>query len=262
MSAPFVVDAHFHDKLMGGFVAERTDLPTMLALLDRLNIRLVVSTSQESLMLGGGLATARRVFEQSKGRIYYLGAFDPHHAAECLAALREAVGWPGFVGLKLHPPLHATMADDPSYRPAWEFAAEHELTILTHSWSLSDYNPSQRFATPERFEVFIREFPGVRFVFGHAGGRGTGRAQAVRLANQYPNVYLDIAGDIYCRGLIEELVATVPVERILFGSDYPMMDPRSNLTRVLLAPVSTEAKRRMLVDNAIQAYRLSAERAT
>ena len=53
----------------------------------------------------------------------------------------------------------------------------------------------------------------------HAGGRGTGRPQAVRLANLYPSVYLDIAGDIYCRGLSEELVASGPPDRILYGSD-------------------------------------------
>ncbi|MDD5705896.1 MAG: amidohydrolase family protein [Kiritimatiellae bacterium] len=256
MSAPFIVDAHAHDHLMGQFVAEPTGIGPMLAIMDRLRIRLAVSTSQEALALGGGLAEARRIFEQSRGRIYYLGVFDPNRAAASLTVLREAVGWPGFAGLKLHPPLHAVMADDPRYRSAWEFAAEHDLTILTHSWSLSDYNPSQRFATPERFEGCIRDFPGVRFVLGHAGGRGTGRAEAVRLANRYPNVYLDIAGDIYCRGLIEELAATVPAERILFGSDYPMMDPRSNLTRVLLAAIGTDAKRLMLADNAIRAYRL------
>ena len=256
MNAPFIVDAHAHDNLMGLFIAEPVGLSAMLAMMDRSNVRLAVSTSQESLMLGGGLAAARDVFTQSQGRVYYLGVFDPKHSTECLRALREAVGWPGFVGLKLHPPLHTTMADDPSYRPAWEFAAKHDLTILSHSWSLSDYNASQRFATPERFEAFIRDFPKIRFVFAHAGGRGTGRAEAVRLSNRYPNVYLDIAGDIYCRDLIEELVASVPVERILYGSDYPMLDPRSNLTRVLLAPISVEAKQRILVDNAMQAYNL------
>ena len=257
MTQPFIIDAHLHDNLMGLFIAEPTGLDAMLRMMDRLNVRLAVCTSQEALVLGGGLASARRAFEQSDGRGYYLGVFDPNHPAECLRALREAVGWPGFVGIKLHPPFHTTMADHPGYRPAWDFAAEHGLTILTHSWSLSDYNPAQRFATPERFECYIREFQQVRFVFGHAGGRGTGRAHVVRLANLYPRVYLDIAGDIYCRGLIEDLAASVPADRILFGTDYPMMDPRSNLTRVLLSPVSTEAKRLILADNAMRAYQLA-----
>jgi uncharacterized protein len=257
MNDDFIVDAHVHDNLMGLFIAESIGLAPMLAMMDRLGVGLAVSTSQEALMLGGGLAAARRVFEQSRGRVYYLGVFHPGRPAESLTALREALNWPGFVGLKLHPPLHTTMADDPAYRPAWEFAAEHDLTVLAHTWSLSDYNPAQRFATPERFEGYVRNFPAVRFVLAHAGGRGTGRAQAVRMTNAYPNVYLDFAGDIYDRGLIEELVAAVPAGRILYGSDYPMMDPRSILTRVLLAPVATEAKKRILRDNAMQAYKLA-----
>jgi predicted TIM-barrel fold metal-dependent hydrolase len=256
MSEPFIVDAHLHDNLMGLFIAEPTGLTALLAMMDRLNVRLAVSTSQEALALGDGLAAARRVFEQSKGRVYYLGAFDPRRAAQSLASLRKAVGWPGFVGLKLHPPFHSTPADDPAYRPAWAFAAEHDLAILTHSWSVSDYNPAQRLATPERFETFIRDFPGVRFVLAHAGGRGSGRAEAVRLARCHPNVYLDFSGDIHCRGLIEELAASAPSERILYGSDYPMMDPRSNLTRVLLADVPLKMKQMILMENATRAYRL------
>jgi uncharacterized protein len=260
MKPPFIVDAHLHDNLMGLFLAEPTDTAALLAFMDRLQIRYAVCTSQDALVLGSGLDTARRVFEASQGRIYYLGVFDPRYKQECLQALHGAVGWPGFVGLKLHPSFHQTMADDPAYRPAWEFAAEFNLTILTHSWSVSDYNPSQRFSTPDRFEEFVRDFSGVRFVLGHAGGRGTGRAVAVRLANEYPHVYLDLAGDIYCYRLIEELTAAMPVEKILFGSDYPMMDPRSNLTRIWLAPISAETKQKILVDNAMIAYRL-AERA-
>jgi predicted TIM-barrel fold metal-dependent hydrolase len=256
MTSTFIVDAHVHDRLTGLFITEPTGLAAMLAAMDRSNVRLAVCTTMESLVFGGGLAAARRVFEQSQGRVFYLGGFAPRRAELCLKALRAAVGWPGFVGVKLHPPFHATPADHPAYRPAWEFAAEHDLTILAHSWSVSDYNPSQKLATPDRFECFIRDFPQVRFVLGHAGGRGTGRTQAVRLANQYPHVYLDFAGDIYCRGLIAELAGAVPAGRVLYGSDYPMMDPRSNLTRVLLAPIAVDVKRSILMDNAIRAYRL------
>jgi predicted TIM-barrel fold metal-dependent hydrolase len=252
----FIVDAHIHDNILGIFVAADTRLPALLRLMDALRIRLAICTTQEALALGGGLPAARQIFEESGGRIYYLGVFDPNRAQTCLENLREAVGWPGFAGIKIHPSLHRVGAGDPAYRPVWEFAAEHDLTILSHSWSVSDYNPSQRYSTPEQFEVFIRDFPGVRLVLGHAGGRGAGRAEAVRLANDYPHVYLDFAGDIYCYRLIEELTAALPAEKILFGSDYPMMDPRSNLTRVLLAEAPLRVKRLILGENALTAYKI------
>jgi predicted TIM-barrel fold metal-dependent hydrolase len=147
-------------------------------------------------------------------------------------------------------------ADDPSYEPAWAFAAQYDLAILTHSWSVSPYNPVQYLSTPERFEDYVKEFPGVRLVLGHAGGRGNGREQAIRMIKEHPNVYLDFAGDIFCYKLIEKLVQSVPVERILFGSDFPWLDPRANLSRVLLAEATPYTKIKILRDNAIRVYQL------
>ena len=258
MNDPFIVDAHLHLGQPGVFFAPETELEQLLALMDRLNIRAAVCTDHLSLYEGCGatLAGLREVFEQSQGRIHYLGVFHPGRSTECLETLATARDWPGLVGLKIHPSLHRVPAEDPSYEPAWRFAAEHDLPILTHSWSVSDYNPVQRWSTPERFEGYIRRFPDVRLILGHAGGRGTGRGEAVRLAQEYPQVYLDFAGDIFCFGLIETLVESVPVEKILFGSDFPWLDPRANLSRVLLADLDIAVKQRILRDNATQVYGL------
>jgi predicted TIM-barrel fold metal-dependent hydrolase len=253
-----IIDAHLHEGYAGPWAAGDLSLPSMLSLMDRLNIRLAVSSNAESLMFGSlaGLEAARASYEKSNGRVYYLGGFDPRRPGPCLDALEKAAGWPGFAGVKIHPSFHRVFADDTVYRPAWEFVAAHDIALLSHTWSMSDYNPSQKFATPERFEGFIRNFSKVRFVLGHAGGRGTGRLEVIRLANAYPSVFLDFAGDIFCRHLIEDLVAAVTADRILFGSDYPMMDPRCNLTRVLMANIPDEARRKILADNAAKVYRI------
>jgi len=256
MSDPFIVDAHLHLGQPGVFFAPETEPEQLLALMDRLSIRSAICTDHLSIQEGCGttLPGLREVFERSRGRLYYLGVFHPGRATECLAALETAQDWPGLVGLKIHPSFHGVPAEDPAYEPAWRFAAEHGRPILTHSWSVSDYNPVQRLSTPGRFEKYVRRFPDVRLVLGHVGGRGTGRAEAVRLANEYPQVYVDIAGDIFCYRLIETLVEAMPVGKILFGSDFPWLDPRANLSRVLLADLETAAKRRILRDNAAEVY--------
>ena len=226
--------------------------------MNQLGISCAICTDHLSLHEGCSefLAGLRKVFEHSDRRIHYLGVFDPRRPEECLDALGRAKGWPGFVGLKIHPSFHRVPAEDPSYEPAWRFAAEHDLPILTHSWSISDYNPVQHLSTPGRFEGYVGKFRAVRLVLGHAGGRGTGRHEAVRMANEYPNVYLDVAGDIFCYRLIETLVESVPVDKILFGSDYPWLDPRAHLCRVLLADVDVSARAKILRENAIRVYRL------
>ena len=258
MSNGFVIDAHAHYGYVGAFFAPECEAAHLLTAMDKAGISHAICMDQLTVWegAGAGLEPLRDLFETSGRRVYYLGTFDPRRASACLGMLRQAKDWPGFVGLKLHPSVHGVAADDPVYEQAWRFAADYNLAIMTHSWSVSSYNPVQFLSTPERFEVHVRKFPQVHFVLGHAGGRGSGRCQAVRLVNEYPHVYLDFAGDIFDYRLLEKLVASVPVEKILYGSDFPMMDPRSNLTRVLLADIEDVAKGKILRGNAIQAYRL------
>jgi predicted TIM-barrel fold metal-dependent hydrolase len=230
----------------------------MGAWMDRLGIEIVLASEHAAVLegLGTGLSRMREVFAESGGRIRCLAVFDPRSPRVCLEEIRSAADWEGLAGIKIHPSSHGTAADDRSYGPIWELAAELDLAILTHSWSVSDYNPSQALSTPGRFEGWIKAFPSVKLVLGHAGGRGTGRHEATRLACAYENVFLDFAGDIYCYRLIETLAESVPVEKILFGSDFPWTGASDHLTRVLLGRISDKDKARILCQNAAKVYKL------
>jgi len=258
MSEPFIIDSHAHLGPAGQLVSPEQTVANMIGRMDRLHIQMVLCSDHTAVLEGGGtgLPRMRRAFEESGGRILCLAVFDPRDGSACLGEIEAAVGWEGLAGIKIHPSCQGTAADDASYAPVWEFAAGHDLPILAHSWSVSETNPSQVLSTPERFERWVQAFPSVRLVLGHAGGRGLGRREALRMVNQYPNVYLDFAGDIYCYRLIETLVEAVPGDRILFGSDYPWTGASDHLTRVLLARIDDGVKAKILVYNAINLYRL------
>ena len=259
MTEPFIVDAHVHIGQPGVFFAPETGPDHLLAFMDLLSIRFGILAGDHIALHEGPQASLSQlceVHDKSQGRLFFLGVFDPRAAESSLAALEQAADWSGFSGLKLHPSLHGVCADDPLYEGAWRFAAEHDLPILTHSWSISDYNPAQKYATPDKLEEYARKFPQVRLVLGHSGGRGSGRLEAIRMANEHANVYLDFGGDIFCYQLIESLVASVPPEKILFGSDFPWVDPRANLSRVLLAEIDDQFKRKILSDNARAVYKI------
>ena len=57
-------------------------------------------------------------------------------------------------------------------------------------------------------------------------------------------------------GVIEELVREAGAERVLFGSDIPLMDPRSQLGKIITADISDEAKRLILGANAARLLRI------
>ncbi len=253
----FIIDAHAHLGAAGQIAAHRTSLPDVLARMDRFGIELMLCSHHTALLEGGsGIDLMRPAYDASGGRIRTLAVFNPCNGPGCGEEIRAVGDWPGLAGLKIHPSFHGVPADDDRYEAAWECASELGLAILSHTWSLSDHNPAQALSTPERLERWIRRYPAVPVVLGHAGGRGGGRIEAVRLARSYPNVYLDFAGDIYCYRLIEALVQSVSAGRILFGSDDPWMGPADHLTRVLLAEIPDAAKAAILHDTALTVYRL------
>lgn len=258
MNQPFIVDAHLHTGSPGIFFSPETNWKSLSVFMDRLSIQYGICTDLTSIEEGsaGGIEGLQKIYEETGGRLHYLGVYHPRYSSACLGATKKAVRYSGFVGLKIHPVAHGTAGDDPSYEPVWQFAAEHDLAILAHSWSPSEYHPEQALATPRRFEKYVERFATVRLVLAHTGGRGSGRGEMVRLANRYPNVFTDFAGDIFDEGLIESLVKVIGAERVLFGSDFPWLDPRANLTRVFLSEISTESKRKILRDNAIRIFKL------
>jgi hypothetical protein len=194
-----------------------------------------------------------KAYEESEGRIHFLGVYDPGKGKESLRYLESALKSPGFAGIKIHPSFHSTFADDPSYLPAWDFARKYKKTILSHTWSLTE-NPVQKFSIPRLFEKNINDYGDVNIILGHAGGRRNGRLQAIDLAASHSNVYLDIAGDIFCPGLIGKLVEKPGAEKIIFGSDWPWFDPMCYLPRIFLAPISMKQKEMILCGNAMALF--------
>jgi uncharacterized protein len=256
----FIIDAHAHTGYPNYFFAPEINSEQLLGRMDTLNIQYAINLCSMHLLVTdkkiAELKKARKEFENSNGRIFYLGFFDPRNSTHDLMALKEAKSWPGFKGIKIHPSFNGVSADDASYEPVWKFASEHNLPIVAHTWSVSSYNPVQILSTPDKFEKFVKKYPDVRFILGHSGGRGTGRFEAVRMANEYKNVYMDFAGDIYCYRYFENMAESVPDNKVLFGSDYPWLDQRSHLTRVFLADISTALKRKIFRENALEVYRL------
>lgn len=258
MNEPIIIDAHSHLGTAGQLISPEQTAENMLAYMDCFGIHTTICSDHRAV-LGGfdtGIERMKAAFEQSEGRIRCLAVFDPRAAEECTRKIEAVAGWEGLVGIKIHPVCHATAADDVHYKPAWSLANQYDLAVLAHTWSVSDYNPSQILATPDKFERWLKAFPSIRFVLGHAGGRGAGRHEVIRLVTEYPGVHLDFAGDIYCYRLIESLVESVPSDRILFGSDYPWTGANDHLTRILLADIGDDIKADILVHNAAKVYKL------
>jgi len=129
----------------------------------------------------------------------------------------------GLIGLgELSPHAQGYAVDDPVFCDALALAAELRWPVTLHVTDPNSRDYPGRVETPlEDFVRLAREFPQVTFVLAHWGGLlPLHDAEAAKLAN----VFYDTAASplVYDDSVWRRLLAAVPAERVLFGSDFPL----------------------------------------
>ncbi len=170
----------------------------------------------------------------------------------------------GFVGLKFWPDYHYVPVNSPKYAAALEFADEHGLLVLVHTFGESPFD------APGLLGEAATRYPGARFLMGHSG-YGEWET-SVGIARDLPNVYLDLTSVVqaidfsqmpggslmprvpvispHVNGLIEYMVNTAGSQKIVFGSDLPWYSQHYHAGAVLFARITDGARHDILHRNA------------
>lgn len=136
-----------------------------------------------------------------------------------------------FYGMEYH---------NPAYDIWWEYGSKNGLYALIHP-SRSDLLEVEKLAA---------KYPNVRWVIAHAGGSYKMADMAIAAMEKYPNVFAELTLTPVPLGVIEYMVAAVGDDRLLYGSDLPMRDPRQQLGWVVFSNLPLESKKRILGENA------------
>lgn len=168
----------------------------------------------------------------------------PEGGADTMVAeAKRSIDELGCKAFKTYPPHTTFTLADRRWDPLYEFVQERGLTLITHT-------SSEWQSYPKYLGEVASRFPGANFVAGHSGNVLEYRNQAIEAARAYPNFYLETCSTFRTPGVIEQLVREGGADRVLFGSDLPLMDPRSQIGKVITADLSDEDKRRVLGENA------------
>jgi predicted TIM-barrel fold metal-dependent hydrolase len=155
----------------------------------------------------------------------------------------------GARGIKVHPAVQLVPPDAPRSLRLFEAAGERGMVVLLHCGpvGIEALKKSAEYTQVERYEPAIKRMPNTTFVLGHSGGLQFDEALALSL--RYPNVYLEIASQSL--RAIQRMVDEGPVERVLFGTDWPFYHQGLQLAKVLIATEGNmEARRAILSENA------------
>ena len=74
--------------------------------------------------------------------------------------------------------------------------------------------------------------------------------------NNGKNLFVDIAGDIFYRGMLELFVRELGSTKILFGTDSPWADPLLTVLYVLDSKISVEDKENIFYNNAAALFNI------
>lgn len=238
-----IIDAHVHMGRLNQFAAEADEL---VRVADRAGIdRLFVShfTAITYDMHEGNRAVYEAMQRHPDRFIGYAAIPTPHWGELALAEVKRCVHEYGFRGLKIYSQAgrlggYETLfsINRPSMVPLVALAADLGLPMLAH-------------CTPEEAVALTAQVPHAKFIMAHTGcqpGANGDWNKAIQWAKPVPNIYLDLTASTIDTGMVEAAVEAVGAERVIFGSDMPLLDPYVQIAKVRAANI-TEAQKALIL---------------
>ncbi|MBM3701100.1 MAG: hypothetical protein FJW68_09350 [Actinobacteria bacterium] len=251
------IDVHVHiGKYAGSFVNSNYE-PKILDYFKKNGYKKIVFTHNSFFFnLEEGLKNTLEFILANSNFAYGYLVYNPHFIERSLNIIRDNFGKNNIVGIKMHPEDHRCFIDDEKYRPLWKIASEKKIPVLSHTWNPNVASSFQKFADAVLFEKVIMEFPGLKIILGYAGAKDYYYIEVVKMLKKLKkyHLYIDTAGDILYRGMLEKFVESAGAERILFGSDVPWMDPAFTISYIESSGFSLPVKTRIFSGNAADLF--------
>jgi predicted TIM-barrel fold metal-dependent hydrolase len=141
-------------------------------------------------------------------------------------------------------------------RAVMKISEENRLPVLVHSNEpVGHFYPGKSSFTPAPAYNFAKQFPENRIVFAHWGGGLFFYSLMKReVSDVMKNVYVDTAASpfLYRPEIYEIAVRLFGADRILFGSDYPLIKPSRYFDEMKKSGISEEGIMKIKGMNAIK----------
>ena len=145
------------------------------------------------------------------------------------------------------------LTDKVMMKPLVDVAVEHNLIFLTHSSEpVGHQYIGKGSITPDVLYSFILNFPDLKLVCAHWGGGLPFYALMPEVAKALSNVFFDTAATVflYQPQIFEEVSNIVGSDKILFGTDYPLVPQNRIMAQIQSLGLAEEVKAKILEGNA------------
>jgi predicted TIM-barrel fold metal-dependent hydrolase len=182
---------------------------------------------------------------------------DPTRGAEALRDVERLIADGAVRGFKLHPPLMQFSPDDRAIYPFYERVEAARLPVLLHTGH-SGIGTGMRggggvrlkYGNPMPIDDVAVDFPDLPIILAHPSFPW--QDEAISICLHKPNVYIDLSGwsPRYFSPTLVQYAGTLLREKVLFGSDYPLITPDRWLRDFAELPIRDEVRPLILKANA------------
>jgi len=184
-------------------------------------------------------------------------SIDPHKGRAGVREARRLVRDHGVRGFKFHPSLQAFAPDDRMAYPLYEVIEELQVPALFHTGQTGigagvrgGGGVRLKYSHPMLIDDVAVDFPDLRIILAHPSFPWQDEALAV--ATHKPHVYIDLSGwsPKYFPPQLVRYANTLLKDKVLFGSDYPVLTPDRWLADFAALDIKPEVRPKILKDNA------------
>ncbi len=246
-------------------IAEGLPHERMLTMMDDAGIEraLLIATKTGRLGLPGSwhlpyeiVAAAIRAYP---ARFSGLAGIDPTEGMHGVRELERAVRDLGFIGAHMYPHWFDLPPDHARWYPFYAKCVELDVPVQMQVGQSLIYTPEQPMRSvgrPILLDGIACDFPELKLIGIHVGIPWTD--EMIAMAWKHPNVFIgtDAHSPKYWPPQFIQYINTYGQDKVLFGTDYPVLDFKRTRDEIEALGLRDEAKAKCLRENARRVYKL------
>jgi predicted TIM-barrel fold metal-dependent hydrolase len=186
-------------------------------------------------------------------------SIDPLRGAEGVQEAKRLLSTGVVRGLKLHPPVQQFFPNDPIAYPLYELFAEAALPVIFHTGhsGIGTGLPGGggvrlKYGNPLPIDDVAVDFPTLPIIMAHPSFPW--QDEAISICLHKPNVYIDLSGwsPKYFPSTLIQYANTLLKDKVMFGSDYPLITPDRWLADFEKIGIRDEVRPLILKENAVR----------
>jgi predicted TIM-barrel fold metal-dependent hydrolase len=189
---------------------------------------------------------------------------NPMRGKEGVEEARRLIKSGGIRGFKLHPPLQQFFPNDKAAYPFYEVVAEAGLPVIFHTGhsGIGTGMPGGggvrlKYGNPMHIDDVAVDFPNMPIIMAHPSFPW--QDEAISVCLHKPQVYIDLSGwsPKYFPPNLIQYSNTLLKNKVLFGSDYPLITPDRWMADFAKIAIKDEVRPLILKENALKLFGLS-----